>query len=130
MTISKTATRNATASRHATCGWGSHPPCSVPYAGQPYCVSEFGGIRWAPNMENSAQSWGYGNAPKTLEEFYERFAGLCRALLDAPGMFGYCYTQLTDVFQEQNGIYMFDRTPKFDDARLRAIASVFGGVMV
>ena len=36
-------------------------------------------------------------------------------------MFGYCYTQLTDVFQEQNGIYNYDRTEKFDMARIKAI---------
>ena len=30
------------------------------------------------------------------------------------------YTQLTDVFQEQNGIYRFDRTEKLDVARVRA----------
>ena len=41
-------------------------------------------------------------------------------LLDNPDMFGYCYTQLTDIYQEQNGIYKFDRTGKFDLARLRA----------
>jgi hypothetical protein len=35
-------------------------------------------------------------------------------------MFGYCYTQLTDVFQEQNGIYTFDRRKKFDMKRIRA----------
>ncbi len=35
-------------------------------------------------------------------------------------MFGYCYTQLTDVFQEQNGIYRFDRRAKFDLGRLHA----------
>lgn len=35
-------------------------------------------------------------------------------------MFGYCYTQLTDVFQEQNGIYRFDRGEKLDIARVRA----------
>lgn len=34
-------------------------------------------------------------------------------------MFGYCYTQLTDVFQEQNGIYGFDRSNKFDVTFLR-----------
>jgi hypothetical protein len=28
---------------------------------------------------------------------------------------------LTDVFQEQNGIYMFNRAPKFDMERLRSI---------
>lgn len=96
---------------------------SVPYAGQPYFVSEFGGIRWAPDQENNAASWGYGNAPKTIEEFYARFEGLCDALLENPDVFGYCYTQLTDVFQEQNGLYTFDRLSKFDSKRLRAIQS-------
>ena len=38
-------------------------------------------------------------------------------------MFGYCYTQITDVFQEQNGIYYFDRRAKFDQERLKAIQS-------
>jgi len=56
-----------------------------------------------------------------LEAFYARFEGLCHALLDNPAMFGYCYTQLTDVFQEQNGIYRFDRRPKFDLERLKRI---------
>ena len=42
-------------------------------------------------------------------------------LLDDPNMFGYCYTQLTDVFQEQNGIYLFDRGTKFDMDRVRRI---------
>jgi len=42
-------------------------------------------------------------------------------LLEHPGMFGYCYTQLTDVFQEQNGIFTFDRSAKFDLERLHAV---------
>ena len=46
-------------------------------------------------------------------------AGLCGVLLDDPHMFGYCYTQLTDVYQEQNGIYTFDRKAKFDLELLR-----------
>ena len=91
---------------------------SVPYRGQPYFVSEFGGILWSPGRRDG---WGYGNGPKTLEEFYRRFEGLCGVLLDNPHMFGYCYTQLTDVFQEQNGIFGFDRDPKFDLTRLNAI---------
>ena len=47
--------------------------------------------------------------------------GLCDVLLSNPHMFGYCYTQLTDVFQEQNGIYHFDRRTKFDMKRIRAV---------
>ena len=93
-------------------------PWSLPYSGQPYFVSEFGGTWW--NAERK-DSWGYGRAPKDIEEFYARFKGLCDVLLDDPHMFGYCYTQLTDVFQEQNGIYTFDRGAKFDAPRLRAV---------
>ncbi|MDD5350015.1 MAG: glycoside hydrolase family 2 TIM barrel-domain containing protein [Chthoniobacteraceae bacterium] len=93
---------------------------SIPHRGQPYFVSEFGGIRWNPATTKNAHSWGYGDDPKTLEEFYRRFEGLCRVLLEAPHHFGYCYTQLTDVFQEQNGLYTFDREPKFDLARIRS----------
>ncbi len=94
---------------------------SIPYGGQPYFVSEFGGIWWNPKARPGEDSWGYGERPKTIEEFYRRFEGLCDALLDNPKMFGYCYTQLTDVFQEQNGIYLFDRGVKFNMARLRGI---------
>jgi hypothetical protein len=93
---------------------------SIPYAGQPFFVSEFGGIRWNPDTQESEDSWGYGNQPESLEAFYDRFEGLVSVLLDDPNMFGYCYTQLTDVYQEQNGIYSFDRSAKFDAARLRA----------
>ncbi len=93
---------------------------SLPYAGQPYFVSEFGGIWWNPKAKPGEDSWGYGQRPKNLEEFHARFAGLCDVLLDDAKMFGYCYTQLTDVFQEQNGIYGFDRSAKFDMQRIRS----------
>lgn len=93
---------------------------SIPYAGQPYFVSEFGGIWWNPAAKPEDYSWGYGQRPKTIEEFHARFEGLCAALLDDPRMFGYCYTQLTDVYQEQNGIFGFDRAVKFDLSRIRA----------
>ncbi|MER6851841.1 sugar-binding domain-containing protein [Streptomyces flaveolus] len=98
---------------------------SQPYRGQPYFVSEFGGIWWDPEAatEQSGSdrtvSWGYGDRVRTEDEFHERFAGLTGVLLEDPEMFGYCYTQLTDVFQEQNGVYRFDRGAKLDIARIR-----------
>jgi endonuclease IV len=64
---------------------------------------------------------GLGKRLRTVEEFYQRFQRLCDVLLDHPHMFGYCYTQLTDSHQEQNGLYTFDRHPKFDLERIRAI---------
>jgi beta-galactosidase/beta-glucuronidase len=96
-------------------------PWSIPYRGQPFFVSEFGGIWWNPDAKKGEDSWGYGERVKNIEEFYRRFEGLCNVLLDDPSIFGYCYTQLTDVFQEQNGIYKFDRSAKFDMKRIRAI---------
>jgi hypothetical protein len=94
---------------------------SIPYRGQPFFVSEFGGIWWNPRVAAGEYSWGYGERVRSLDEWYTRFEGLCNALLDDPSMFGYCYTQLTDVFQEQNGLYFFNREAKFDLARLKAI---------
>ncbi|WP_106211338.1 sugar-binding domain-containing protein [Kineococcus rhizosphaerae] len=116
--------------------YGGHEPdygregvvWSLPYQGQPWFCSEFGGIWWRPDaaasnpdLDRSAtSSWGYGEPPRTEEEFHHRFEGLTGALLNDPLMFGYCYTQLTDVFQEQNGVYSFDRSDKLDVARVRA----------
>ncbi|MCU1557756.1 MAG: beta-galactosidase [Microbacteriaceae bacterium] len=96
---------------------------SVPYAGQPYFCSEFGGIWWSETESASTGSWGYGDAPLTIEEWYQRAEGLFDVLLSDPLMFGYCFTQLTDVFQEKNGIFTFDRKPKFDLDRIRAFHS-------
>lgn len=106
-------------------------PVSYPYAGQPYFVSEYGGIWWnearLPEEQERSEdpnrdtSWGYGERVQSLEAWHERFAGLTRVLLENPDMFGYCYTQLTDTFQEENGIYDFDRNPKFDIERIRTV---------
>jgi beta-galactosidase/beta-glucuronidase len=101
---------------------GSHDGSawSLPYRGQPYFCSEFGGIWWNPDAVDGEDSWGYGQRPADLAEFYDRFTRLTGVLLDDPNMFGYCYTQLTDVHQEQNGVYRFDRSEKFDLAPIRA----------
>ncbi|MEN6479702.1 MAG: sugar-binding domain-containing protein [Anaerolineales bacterium] len=101
--------------------WETPRPWSIPYAGQPFFVSEFGGIWWNPQAEHGRDSWGYGERCRTVEEVYARFEGLCNVLLGDPNMFGYCYTQLTDIDQEQNGVLYFDRTPKLDLERLRRV---------
>ncbi len=84
-------------------------------------VSEYGGLQWSKGDRGDA--WGYGNAPKTEQEFIERYAGLTDALLDNYRMFGFCYTQLYDIEQEQNGLYYYDRTPKFEPEIFRKINS-------
>ena len=96
-----------------------------PYKDQPYLVDEFGGIKWNPvqQVQNDQASWGYGDSPKTLEELYIRMEGEVDAILKQTQVCGYCYTQLTDVEQEQNGIYFYDRSAKFDMKRIKAIFS-------
>ena len=101
--------------------WRNFPKEDVEYDGQPYLVDEFGGIQWA--LDTTGASWGYGEAPKTLEEFYARLEAVVDVLLSSPQIGGYCYTQLTDIEQEQNGIYFYDRSAKFDMKRIAAIFS-------
>ena len=61
---------------------------------------------------------------RAYEEFYERYKGLTDVLLDHPMIMGFCYTQLTDVEQEQNGLFTYKgREPKFDVEVLHAINS-------
>ena len=94
--------------------------CEVPYGGQPYFLDEYGGIKWVIE-QYAANTWGYGVGPKTLDEFYTRLEALTDTLLGFDYINGYTYTQLTDVEQEQNGIFNYDRTPKFDAAKLKTI---------
>ena len=80
------------------------------YEGGPVFLSEYGGIQWSMSKDG----WGYGNAPKTEEEFIERYNRLTTILLENENIMGMCYTQLYDVEQEQNGLYTYERKAKFD----------------
>ena len=90
------------------------------YEGQPYMLDEWGGLPWIP-QEERATSWGYGDNINSLDEFYSILEREVDAIIACPHITGYCYTQITDVEQEKNGVYRYDRTPKFDTQRLRAI---------
>lgn len=83
------------------------PHRQTPVEGIPVFISEFGGIRW--DMGDRGDSWGYGRAPGSEEEFVARYRGLADVLLDNPRISGFCYTQLYDVEQEQNGLYTYGR---------------------
>lgn len=110
------------------------------YNGKPIFMSEYGGIKWeAKNMttivgENAdnatggalatvqgTEAWGYGKDVRTEDEFFTRLEGLTDAILENDAFFAFCYTQLYDVEQEQNGLMTYDRRYKFDPAKIRAI---------
>ena len=83
----------------------------VPYGGEPYFVSEYGGIKW--DQAGNAAGWGYGDAPGSEEEFAARYKGLTEILLRDKRILGFCYTQLYDVEQEVNGLMTYTRKFKF-----------------
>lgn len=92
------------------------------YEDQPYFVSEYGGIWWAPDKVD--EGWGYGGVdkrPKNKKEFISRYKGLTEALLQNKGVCAFCYTQLYDIEQEVNGLYTYDRKIKFSTDEIAAI---------
>lgn len=95
----------------------------VQYEGQPYFLDEFGGVRLISKTIPEDGYWFYDKAPATEDEFVALLNQLTDAVLFYPSISGYCYTQLFDVEQEKNGIYNYDRTRKFDMAKIRKVFS-------
>lgn len=100
-------------------------PALVPgfkYNGSPLYLSEFGGIAYiAPNSNVPQDSWGYAGVEKSADSAYGRLAGLYSAIGNLPRIIGICYTQITDVEQEINGLMTYDRKLKFDANQIRAL---------
>ncbi|MBQ4066029.1 MAG: beta-galactosidase [Clostridia bacterium] len=95
----------------------------------PYFVSEFGGsffdldAIYESDEQESSNPWGYGEAPKSSDELEARITALCAALRENGEICGFCYTQFTDVMQEMNGVFTYDRRPKLPIEKLhKAIA--------
>lgn len=86
--------------------------------GQPLMITEFGGIS---HDGDGGPSWHGYSVARTPDELLERYRALVDALLDAPAISGFCYTQFTDTLQEKNGLLTADRKPKADLATLRSI---------
>jgi beta-galactosidase/beta-glucuronidase len=84
------------------------------YRGEPLLVSEFGGIR-----VSGQGGWGWLEVDDR-DQFLDLYRGLVGALMESAPVQGFCYTQLTDVEQEQNGLLTFDREPKVDPDRIRS----------
>jgi beta-galactosidase/beta-glucuronidase len=92
------------------------------YNGTPILLSEFGGIAYIPpGHQVPPDAWGYAGVEKTAEAALARLRGLYEAIARIPEFAGLCYTQLTDVEQEINGLLTYDRKPKFDPKLVREI---------
>lgn len=86
------------------------------YHGQPIIISEFGGIAF-----NEEGGWGYGNKVKDKDDFIRRFDSITTAIKKLPFVCGYCYTQVSDVQQEINGLMDEDRNCKIEPEILKEI---------
>ncbi len=92
------------------------------YNGAPILLSEFGGIAYIlPGSQVPPDAWGYAGVEPTPEAALARLRGLYEAIAKIPAIAGICYTQLTDVEQEINGLMSYDRKPKFDAKVLREL---------
>jgi beta-galactosidase/beta-glucuronidase len=90
------------------------------YEGQPILVTEFGGIAF---KKSEWEGWGYSGA-ENEEDFLKKLHDVVEPFLQSPYVQGICYTQLTDVEQEINGLLTYDRVPK---APLEEMKKIFNG---
>ena len=84
------------------------PHFETSYKNQPYIIDEYGGVWWLPiNLRKKIRSWGHGDKvrPNSLKEVFERMEKQTEVVLKTKHIQGFCYTQLTDVEQETNGVY-------------------------
>ncbi len=91
------------------------------YEGQPVLFTEFGGM--ALKAEQKSDTWGYNEGEASEESFYNHLEELLRGIAQTEFQ-GYCYTQLTDVQQEINGLLRADHTPKFEVQKLKSIFEI------
>ena len=57
--------------------------------------------------------------------FPAQYEHVVRSILGSDLIYGFCYTQLSDVEQETNGLLTYDRIPKCDPAKIRAVNSLY-----
>ncbi len=87
------------------------------YKGQPIIISEYGGIAFT----TKEGEWGYGNTVADEEAFLKRYQCITDAIMDVPYISGFCYTQVSDVQQEVNGLMTIDRKFKVNPDKIKAI---------
>ncbi|MHB1294617.1 MAG: glycoside hydrolase family 2 protein [Anaerolineae bacterium] len=110
---------------------GSDPiPFYIPgahYGGQPVMLTEYGGLGMLPDDAEAPQDrWGYGGLEPNPEALLKDYRALQEAIDATKHIVGYCYTQLTDVEQEVNGLLTYRRKPKMDPAAVKALNDLVG----
>lgn len=89
---------------------------------EPILITEMGGISY---KKSDWEGWGYSSANDD-DDFIQRYFHVIQAMWDSPVIQGFCYTQLTDVEQEINGLLTYDRKPKVPIDVIRSITEGHG----
>jgi beta-galactosidase/beta-glucuronidase len=87
------------------------------YEGQPILLTEYGGIAFTGDDDG----WGYQGKVKDEAEFMDRFKSITESIKTSGYFNGFCYTQLTDVQQEVNGLMTSDRKYKVSPEKIKEI---------
>ena len=98
---------------------------------KPIHASEYGGVAYikysaADDLKSSVScgreqnAWGYSTSVSE-DEFVEQYIKTTEQYLACDKICGFCYTQLYDVEQEQNGLYTYGRIAKFSQSALDRI---------
>jgi beta-galactosidase/beta-glucuronidase len=94
------------------------------YRGQPVVLSEVGGFLMMPQeAEEQDLDWLYTvyGTVNDAEELLEKYRDLMEGLARLTFLAGFCYTQLTDIEVEINGLTSYDRKPKVEPGRIRDV---------
>lgn len=96
------------------------------HQGEPILLTEFGGIGYKVGEQ---AGWGYTTV-NSEEEFVQEYERVTKEVFNSEIIFGFCYTQLCDVEQEINGLLTYDRQPKCDLAKIKAVNSQYHPNMI
>ena len=100
------------------------------YRGQPVMLSEVGGFLMIPPGIPPAERdllYRFYGSVNTPEELLEKYRDLMEGIASLRFLAGFCYTQLTDIEQEINGLLTYDRRPKVPPEQVAEIhRSLFG----
>jgi beta-galactosidase/beta-glucuronidase len=86
---------------------------------EPILLTEFGGIAFTKDLHG--RNWGYEKGEPDKASFKQKLSDLLQEIENNPDIQGFCYTQLTDVMQEVNGLLDEDRNPKIPIREVREL---------
>jgi beta-galactosidase/beta-glucuronidase len=103
------------------------------YRGQPVMLTEVGGFLMLPpdvRPEDRDMLYKFYGSVGTHEELLEKYHDLMEGIASLRFLAGFCYTQLTDIEQEINGLLTYRREPKLPPEHIAEIHRALFGLSV